>query len=124
MQDMDRGKTVRTVQSEVPGAPIVMLATYQGNAQISKALKAGARAYIPKERLHREVLDTIRTAHAGQKRIASEIAAEPPEYAASSPLSLREIDVLRLVAAGSSNRRIADHSSLLALLKIKSNGFL
>src|SRR6202008_3877341 len=85
---------------------------YTGDAQILRALKAGARAYILKGHVHRELLETIRVVHAGQKRIPPEIAAELAEHATDDALSPREIDVLRLIAAGNSNKLIADQLSI------------
>jgi DNA-binding NarL/FixJ family response regulator len=77
-----------------------------------KALRAGARAYILKGHVHRELLETIRAVHAGQKRIPPDIAAELAEHAADDELTQREIDVLRLIAAGNSNKLIADQLSI------------
>jgi DNA-binding NarL/FixJ family response regulator len=96
------------IQSEFPHARIVVLTTYNGDAQVLRALKAGARGYLLKGHVHRELLETIRAVHAGQKRIPPEIAAQMAEHATDDALSLREIDVLRLIAAGNSNKLIAD----------------
>src|ERR1700758_762551 len=100
------------IQSEFPDARIIVLTTYVGDAQILRALKAGARAYILKGHVHRELLEIIRAVHAGQKRIPPEIAAELAEHATDDTLSAREIDVLRLIAAGNSNKLIADQLSI------------
>ena len=71
-----------------------------GDVQVLRALRAGARGYILKGHVHRELLETIRAVHAGQKRIPPEIAAQLAEHATDDDLSSREIDVLRLIAAG------------------------
>src|SRR2546425_9008747 len=92
------------IQSEFPDARIIVLTTYTGDAQVVRALKAGARAYILKGHVHRELLETIRSVHAGRKRIPPEIAAEIADHAADDELTSREIEVLRLIAAGNSNK--------------------
>src|SRR6202161_3147329 len=95
------------IRSEFPNARIIVLTTYAGDVQVLRALKAGARGYILKAHVRRELLDTIRAVHAGQKRIPLEVSAELAEHAAEDELSLREIDVLRLIAAGNANKEIA-----------------
>jgi DNA-binding NarL/FixJ family response regulator len=100
------------IQSEFPDARIIVLSTYTGDAQVVKALRAGARAYILKGHVHRELLETIRAVHGGLKKIPPDIAAELAEHATDDELTQREIDVLRLIAAGNSNKLIADHLSI------------
>src|ERR1700684_669448 len=95
------------IRSEFPNARIIVLTTYAGDVQVLRALKAGARGYLLKAHVRRELLDTIRAVHAGQKRIPLEVSAELAEHAAEDELSLREIDVLRLIAAGNANKEIA-----------------
>jgi DNA-binding NarL/FixJ family response regulator len=101
-------EAISRIQSEFPGARIIVLTTYTGDAQVVKALRAGARAYILKGHVHRELLETIRAVHAGQKKIPPDIAAELAEHATDDNLTQREIDVLRLIATGNSNKLIAD----------------
>jgi len=100
------------IRSEFPNARIIVLATYEGDVQILRALKAGARAYILKGHVHRELLDTIRAVHSGQKRIPTEVAAELADHATEDDLSTREIDVLRLIAGGNANKEIACQLSI------------
>ena len=100
------------IQGEFPGARIVVLTTYSGDAQVVAALRAGARAYILKGQVHRELLETIRAVHAGQKRIPPEIAAELAQHVADDELTDREIEVLRLIASGNGNKQIADKLSI------------
>src|ERR1700689_2191457 len=95
------------IRSEFPEARIIVLTTYAGDVQVVRALKAGARGYILKGHVRRELLDAIRAVHAGQKRIPPEVAAELAEHAAEDELSSREIDVLRLIAGGNANKEIA-----------------
>src|ERR1700694_5345175 len=83
-----------------------------GDVQVLRALKAGARGYILKAHVRRELLDTIRAVHAGQKRIPPEVAAELAEHAADEDLTSRELDVLRLMAAGNANKEIAGQLSI------------
>jgi two-component system, NarL family, response regulator len=100
------------IHSEFPDARIIVLTTYTGDAQVLRALKAGARGYVLKGHVHRELLETIRAVHAGQKRIPPEVAAELAEHAADDELTPREIEVLRLIAAGNSNKLIASQLSI------------
>src|ERR1700686_3156361 len=100
------------IRSEFPNARIIVLTPYAGDVQTLRALKAGAQAYILKGHVHRELLDTIRAVHAGQKRIPPEVAAELANHAADEDLTAREIDVLRLIAAGNANKEIAGRLSI------------
>src|ERR1700682_5969680 len=95
------------IRNEFPSARIIVLTTYAGDIQVLRALKAGAQGYILKGHVRRELLDTIRAVHAGQKRIPPEVATELAEHAIEDELSLRELDVLRLIATGNANKEIA-----------------
>lgn len=112
MPEMNGVQAISRIQNEFHDSRIIVLTTYTGDVQILKALKAGARAYILKGHVHRELLETIRAVHAGQKRIPPDIAAELAEHATDDALSSREIDVLLLIAAGNSNKLIADQLSI------------
>ena len=105
-------EAISRIQTEFPGARIIVLTTYSGDTQVVAALRAGARGYILKGQVHRELLETIRAVHAGQKRIPPEIAAELAQHVADDDLTPREIDVLRLIAAGNANKQIADQLSI------------
>src|ERR1700686_4241717 len=94
------------IRSEFPNARVIVLTTYAGDVQVLRALKAGARGYILKAHVRRELLDTIRAVYAGQKRIPPEVAAELAEHATDEDLTSRELDVLRLIAAGNANKEI------------------
>jgi len=89
-----------------------VLTTYTGDAQVVRALKVGARAYVLKGHVLDELLDTIRAVHAGKKRIPPDVAAELADHATDDPLTEREIDVLKLIAAGNANKQIADQLSI------------
>ena len=112
MPGVDGIEAIDRIRSEFPEARIVVLTTYSGDAQVLRALRAGARGYILKGHVHKELLETIRVVHAGQKRIPPDIAAELGEHAADDELTQREIDVLRLIAAGNGNKKIADRLSI------------
>jgi DNA-binding NarL/FixJ family response regulator len=112
MPGMNGIDAMSAIRGEFPDARFVVLTTYTGDVQIVRALKAGARAYLLKSLLHRELLETIRSVHAGNKRIPPEIAAELADHAADDQLTAREIEVLRLIAAGNANKIVADHLSI------------
>src|SRR6202051_1693806 len=97
MPDMDGIEAMVAIRGEFPEARIIVLATYKGDVQVLHALKAGARAYLLKGLLRKELLETIRAVHRGEKRITGELASQLAEYAAEDTLTLREIDVLRLL---------------------------
>jgi two-component system, NarL family, response regulator len=107
MPDMNGVEAMIAICGEFPGARIIVLTTYSGDVQVLRALKAGARGYLLKNLLRKELLETIRLVHAGQKRIPPEVAAELAEHATDETLSPREIEVLRLVSGGNANKEIA-----------------
>jgi DNA-binding NarL/FixJ family response regulator len=104
-------EAIERILDESPDARIVVLTTYSGDAQVLRALKSGARAYILKRQVHRELLETIRAVHAGQKRVPSELAAELLIHGGEE-LTPRELDVLQLIAGGKANKEIAEHLSI------------
>jgi len=79
---------------------------------LSRALKAGARGYLLKSLLRKELLDTIRAVHAGQKRIPADLATQVADHVADDTLTIREIEVLRAIAGGNANKLIADKLSI------------
>jgi DNA-binding NarL/FixJ family response regulator len=112
MPDMNGIDAMITIRNEFPDARFIILTTYAGDVQVSRALKAGARAYLLKSFLRKELLDTIRAVHAGQKRIPSDLATQVADHIADDSLTFREIEVLRLIAAGNANKLIADQLSI------------
>jgi len=107
MPEMGGIEAIVAIRESFPNARIVVLTTYTGDIQVLRALRAGARGYLLKGRVNTELLEVIRAVHRGQKRIPPEIAAELADHAAEDDLSPREIDVLRLIASGNSNKEIA-----------------
>ena len=107
MPDMAGIEAIIAIRGEFPEARIIVLSTYSGDVQVARALKAGARAYLLKTNVNKELLATIRAVHAGQKRISVEVASGLAEHTGDDQLTEREIEVLRLVGAGNANKEIA-----------------
>jgi len=97
-----------TLRGEFPEARILVLTTYAGDVQVLRAIKAGASAYLLKNALHKELLDTIRAVHAGKKYISPEACYALAEHASGDALTPAEVRVLRLIAEGNANKEIAD----------------
>src|SRR6202042_3752458 len=100
------------IRGEFPEARIIVLTTYTGDVQVLRALKAGARAYLLKNSLHKELLETIRAVHAGKKTISPEVSFQLAEHATDDVLSPAEVRVLRLIADGNANKDIAAQLSV------------
>jgi len=107
MPDMSGIEAIAAIRAESANARIIVLTTYTGDAQAAAALKAGAAGYLLKNLLRKELIETIRAVHSGKRRVPPEIATEIAEHVADDALSGREIEVLRRVAAGKSNKLIA-----------------
>ena len=112
MPEMSGVDAIIAIRNEFPQARIIVLTTYAGDVQILRALKAGAMAYLLKNLLHKELLDTIRAVHAGKKTLSSEASFQLAEHATDDALTPGEISVLRLIAAGNANKQIADQLSV------------
>lgn len=109
MPEMNGIDAIAAIRARSPSARIVVLTTYHGDVQALHAFRAGASGYLLKSMLRKELIDTIRVVHAGGKRIPPEIASEIAKYVAGEALSAREIEVLRQVADGNANKRVAAH---------------
>jgi DNA-binding NarL/FixJ family response regulator len=108
MPEMNGLDAIIAIRGEFPDARIIVLTTYIGDVQVLRALKAGARGYLLKNTLHRNLLETIRAVHSGKKSLSPEASYELAEHATDDALTPGEVDVLRLIAAGNANKRIAD----------------
>lgn len=109
LPDMNGIDVMIAIRAEFPEARIVVLTTSEGDAEIQRALAAGARGYLLKSMPPRELLEGIRQVHAGKKRIPTEIAARLAEHLSDESLTARELEVLRQVATGDRNRDIGAH---------------
>jgi DNA-binding NarL/FixJ family response regulator len=112
MPEMNGLDALIAIRNEFPDARIIMLTTYVGDAQILRALKAGAQGYLLKNTLHKELLDRIRAVHAGRKTISADASYELTEHATDEALTPAEVRVLRLIAAGNANKEIAEQLSI------------
>lgn len=108
LPDINGIDVIQTIRAKYSDARIIVLTTYLGDIQALRALKAGAMGYLLKATLRRDLLDTIRAVHAGKRRIPEEVASELAAHAADDSLTPREIDVLKQVAGGCSNKVVAD----------------
>lgn len=108
LPDMNGVAAIAAIREHSPSARIIVLTTYLGDVLADRALKAGAYAFLLKASLRTDLLDTIRAVNRGQKRVPVEVASEMAEYSGGDSLTPREIGVLELVAAGNSNKIIAD----------------
>jgi len=107
MAEMSGFDAILAIRDEFPGARIIVLTTYTGDAQAHRAIKAGAQGYLLKNLLHKELLQTIRAVHAGRRVVAVDIAAQVAEHAGEENLTPKEIEVLRLIASGNANKEVA-----------------
>jgi DNA-binding NarL/FixJ family response regulator len=112
MPEMSGIDALSAIRGEFPEARVIVLTSYSGDVQVSRALRSGARGYLLKDMLRKELLETIRAVHAGHKRMSSEVAAEIAEHATDGTLTPRETDVLRLIAAGNANKEIGSRLGL------------
>ncbi len=107
MPEMGGVDAMIAIRGEIPEARIIVLTAYAGDAQVLRALKAGARGYLLKNSLHKELLETIRAVHAGKKALSAEASYQFAEHATDDALTPGEVRVLRLIAEGNANKEIA-----------------
>lgn len=106
LPDMSGVDVLLSLRAESANARVVILTTAEGDVDIQRSLRAGARGYLLKSTPPKELLDTIRDVHAGRKRVPSEVAAQLAEHMSDEELTSREIEVLSHVAGGNRNRDI------------------
>jgi len=112
MPVMSGTEALKIIRSEFPLARIIVLTTYDGDVQASRALLAGAQGYLLKSMLRRDLLETIRMVHAGKRCIPPEIAGRIADHFDKQSLTPKEIAVLRFVASGHSNKLVAQQLSI------------
>jgi DNA-binding NarL/FixJ family response regulator len=108
MPEMNGLDAIIAIRGEFPNAKIIVLTTYGGDVQVLRALKAGAHAYLLKNMLHKDLLDTIRAVFNGKKSLSPEATFELAEHATDDALTPAEVEVLRLIAAGNANKQIGN----------------
>ena len=112
LPDISGVDALLTIRAESPEARVIMLTTFEGDANIRRALEAGARGYLLKSTPPADLVETIRQVHAGRKGIPPNVAAHIAEHLGEETLTARELEVLRLVAGGNRNRDIAERLSI------------
>jgi DNA-binding NarL/FixJ family response regulator len=112
MPEMNGLEALTAIRTEFPDARIIVLTTYTGDVQVLRAMQVGARAYMLKNLLDKELLNTIRAVHAGKKSLSAEASFELAEHATDETLTPGEIEVLRLIAEGNANKQIAARLSV------------
>lgn len=100
------------IRGEFPQARIVMLTTADSDGEIQRALRAGAAAYVLKSMPKNQLLEVIRSVHAGKRFVPPEIAARVAEHMGDEDLTVRELEVLELIRDGHRNKQIADQLSI------------
>jgi DNA-binding NarL/FixJ family response regulator len=112
LPDMSGIDALIAIRVEFPEARIIVVTTFEGDVDIQRALRAGARAYLLKSMMRKDLVETIRVVHAGKTRVASSVAARLAEHLADDQVTPREVEVLQLVAAGNRNRDVAARLSI------------
>jgi DNA-binding NarL/FixJ family response regulator len=112
MPEMSGLDAMIAIRDEFPEAKFIVLTTYTGDVQVLRAMKAGARGYLLKNLLHKELLATIRAVHAGKKTLSADASYVLADHAGDDALTPGELDVLRLIAEGNANKQIAAQLSI------------
>lgn len=112
MPTMDGADAIRAIRASWPDARVIVLTTYDGDEDIAQALRAGARAYLLKDATRMELMEAVEAVHRGETRIPPAVGARLAEHVAGQPLTPRELDVLREIVAGRSNKEIGGELSL------------
>ena len=120
LRDMSGIDAILSIRAEFPEARIIVLTTFAADFDVQRTLKAGVYSYLLKSMPPKEIMDTIRHVHAGEKRIPPEIAARVAEHLAEEPLTEREIEVLKLVMVGNRNLDVA-HRLFISVETVKGH---
>jgi len=112
MPEMGGLDAIIAIRGEFPDARIIVLTTYAGDVQALRALQAGARGYLLKDTLHKDLMETVRAVHAGKKSLSPEVSFQLAEHATDDALTPAEIGILALIAEGLANKQIADRLSI------------
>ena len=112
LPDMSGFDLIKRIKDKSPNARIIVLSSHEGDVDIQRAMEAGAQGYVVKGLVREELLETIRSVHAGKRRLPAEVAQKLAEHMADEPISARELDVLSLMAAGKRNKEIASALSI------------
>jgi DNA-binding NarL/FixJ family response regulator len=112
MPEMNGLDAMNAIRGEFPEARIIVLTTYMGDVQVLRAMKTGARAYLLKNLLDKELIETIRAVYGGRKMLSPEASYVLAEHATDETLTPGEVEVLRLIAAGNANKQIAAQLSV------------
>ena len=125
MPEMNGIEAINAIREGDPDARIIVLTTYDGDEDIYRAFQGGARAYLLKDMHHDELLSAIRSVHQGQRFVPAAIANRLAERMPRSKLTSRELDVLKLIVKGMSNREIAASLAITeGTVKIHVNNLL
>jgi DNA-binding NarL/FixJ family response regulator len=112
LPDMSGFDLIKKIKDKFPNARIIVLSSHEGDVDIQRALEAGAQGYAVKGIVRGELLEIIRSVHAGKRRLPAAVAQKLAEHMADEPISPRELDVLSLMATGKRNKEIADALSI------------
>jgi DNA-binding NarL/FixJ family response regulator len=112
LPDMNGFDLIKKIRDKSPNARIVVLSSHEGDVDIQRALEAGAQGYVVKGLVREELLETIRSVHAGKRRLPASVAQNLAEHLADEPISGRELEVLALMASGKRNKEIAGDLSI------------
>ena len=106
MPKLNGMETIQAIRAEFPGACLAILTTFRGDARAMQAIKAGAQGYLLKSALRKELTDAVRQLAAGHRSIPPQVAAELAQHLGQEPLTVRELQVLELIARGQANKQI------------------
>jgi len=112
LPDMDGFDLIKRLRDTHPNARVIVLSSHEGDVDIQRALEAGAQGYVVKGIVREELLETIRSVHAGKRRLPAAVAQKLAEHMGEEPISTRELEVLALMAAGKRNKEIASQLSI------------